>query len=167
LYVEPKGHGVKTYSGDEKQTAKKEFVIYKFTGRAEDPDQEREGPVGYDLVPIQTTLWSRAVSRVGDGANITYGRTHNYGKIAINVVSSSGRVVRRQVEVGKVGSAFSGNTGGRNMARPPWAWFDNNAREQPLGLWFFDPATIVKRDFGAGEAFNTAYIRLPFWAGAR
>ncbi len=33
------------------------------------------------------------------------------------------------------------------MARPPWSWFDKNSRDQSLGLWFFDPATIIKRDF--------------------
>ncbi|HEX4901047.1 MAG TPA: hypothetical protein VFV61_10985 [Pyrinomonadaceae bacterium] len=167
LYVEPKGHGVKTYSGDEKQTAKKEFLIYKFKGKAEDPEQEHDGSVGYDLLPIKTTLWARALNGVGNGANLVYGSTHNYGQIAINVVGANGIVVSRKITVGKVGSAFFGNTGGRNMARPPWAWFDNNAREQPLGLWFFDPATIVKRDFRAGESFSTAYIRLPFWASSR
>ena len=167
LYVEPKGHGVKTYSGDEKQTANKEFLIYKFKGKAEDPEQEHDGSVGYYLLPIETTLWARAISGVGDGANLAYGSAHNYGQIAINVVGSNGIVVSRKITVGKVGSAFFGNTGGRNMARPPWAWFDNNAREQPLGLWFFDPATIVKRDFRASESFSTAYIRLPFWANSR
>jgi len=165
LYVEPKGHGVKAYSGDEKQTAKKELLIYKFKGKAEDPEQEHDGVVGYDLLPIKTTLWSRA--RSGVGANRAYGSTHNYGQIAINLVGPNGNVVPRKLTVGKIGSAFFGDTGGRNMARPPWAWFDNNAREQPLGLWFFDPATIVKRDFRLGESFPTAYIRLPFWASSR
>ena len=165
LYVEPKGHGVKAYSGDEKQTARKEFLIYKFKGKAEDPEQEHDGAVGYDVLPIETTLWARA--RSGAGSNLAYGSTHNYGQIAINVVGSNGSVVSRKITVGKVGSSFFGDTGGRNMARPPWAWFDNGARQQPLGLWFFDPATIVKRDFRLGESFRTAYIRLPFWAGPR
>lgn len=165
LYVEPKGHGVKAYSGDEEQTARKEFLVYKFKGKAEDPEKEHDGAVGYDLLPIETTLWARA--RSGVGANLAYGSTHNYGQIAINVVGSNGSVVSRKITVGKIGSAFFGDTGGRNMARPPWAWFDNSAREQPLGLWFFDPATIVKRDFRAGDSFRTAYIRLPFWARSR
>ena len=73
LYVEPKGHGIEAYSGDEKQTAKKEFLIYKFTGRAEDPEQQQDGSVGYDLLPIQTTLWARAEKGLAHGANITYG----------------------------------------------------------------------------------------------
>jgi hypothetical protein len=165
LYVEPKGHGVKAYSGDERQTARKEFLIYKFRGKAEDPEQENDGAVGYDLLPIETTLWARA--RSGAGANLAYGSSHNYGQIVINVVGSNGSVVSRKIMVGKVGSAFFGDTGGRNMARPPWAWFNNSARQQPLGLWFFDPATIVKRDFRLGESFRTAYVRVPFWARSR
>lgn len=70
----------------------------------------------------------------------------------------------RQISVGGLGSAFFGKAGGVNMARPPWGWFDNNHRTDPLGLWFFDPAKVVKRDFHLGESFSTAYVRLPFWA---
>lgn len=61
LYIEPKGHGIETYLGDDKQTAKKAFLIYKFTGKAENPEQEQDGSVGYDLVPIQTSLWANAI----------------------------------------------------------------------------------------------------------
>ena len=167
LYVEPKGHGIEAYLGDEKQTVKKEFLVYKFTGKAEDPEQDQDGSVGYDLLPIQQTLWARAAKGVAVGADITYGDTHDYGQITINLVQSNGRVVARKMTVGKIGSAFLGNTGGLNMARPPWGWFDNNARKQPLGLWFFDPATIIKRDFRTDDSFSTAYVRLPFWASAR
>src|SRR6185295_14035539 len=60
LYVEPKGHGIEAYSGDEKQMGGKEFMIYKFSGKADDPDKQKDGAVGYELLPIQTTLWPRA-----------------------------------------------------------------------------------------------------------
>jgi hypothetical protein len=134
MYVEPKGHGVETYVGDEKQTAKKEFVTYKFTGRAGDPEQAPDGSVGYELLPIQTTLWARAKKGLADGANITYGSTHDYGQITISLMQPNGRISTRKVAVGKIGSAFLGNIGGVNMAHPPWGWFDNNAHKQPLGL---------------------------------
>src|SRR5207244_8521307 len=52
FYIEPKGHGVEPYLGDEKQTMKKEFVIYKFSGKAEDPEQYDDGSVSYDLLPV-------------------------------------------------------------------------------------------------------------------
>ena len=163
LYVEPKGHGIEPYSGDEKQTAKKDFLIYKFTGKADDPDSHKGGSIGYELLPIQTTLWARA--RIGkEDKGATYAGAHDYAKISISVVQANGRVEVKQIKVGEIGETFLGKTGGLNMARPPWAWFDKHRRHDPLGLWFFDPASIVKRDFKLPESFSTAYVRLPFWA---
>ncbi len=166
MYVEPRGHGIESYTGDEKQTAKKEFLIYKFTGKADDPEQSKDTSVGYELVPIET-LWKKATTGLGDGANITYGGDHDYGQITITLAQPKGKVANRKITVGKIGSTFRGDTGGLNMARPPWAWFDNKTRKQPLGLWFFDPATIIKRDFRTGDSFSTTYLRLPFWASAK
>lgn len=163
IYIEPKGHGIEAYSGNEKQTANKEFLIYKFAGKAEDPDVHSEGPVGYDLLPIQTTLWPRAkVSSENKGG--TYASAHNYGELSISVVQANGRIAVKKIKVGEIGEAYAGDTGGMNMARPPWAWFDKRRRSDPLGLWFFDPARIIKRDFNPRESFSTAYLQLPFWA---
>lgn len=167
LYSEPKGHGIEAYLGDDKQTAKKAFLIYKFTGKAENPEQQQDGSVGYDLVPIQTSLWANAVKPLTQGSNLTYGKTHDYGLITISLAQPGGEAVARNIKLGRIGSAFLGNTGGLNMARPPWAWFDKTERERPLGLWFFDPATVIKRDFQMDASFSTAYVRLPFWAVGR
>lgn len=167
LYVEPKGHGIEAYRADDKQTSGKDFVIYTFAGKAEDPEQSHGESVGYDLLPIQTTLWAKASAKSAEGANTTFGSAYDYKQITIKLLQSNGRITERKINVGKVGSAFSGDTGGLNMARPPWGWFDKNSRQQPLGLWFFDPATIIKRDFETGDSFSTAYLRLPFWAGAK
>jgi hypothetical protein len=162
LYVQPKGHGIEAYSGDEKQTAKKDFVVYEFAGKAEDPDKQNEGSVGYELLPIQT-LWQKAHVRAKD-KDATYGTSHDYTEISINLVQPNGRVLVQKIKIGAIGAAFVGNKGGTNMARPPWAWFDKNRRSDPLGLWFFDPAQVIKRDFKLDESFSTAYLRLPFWA---
>ena len=163
LYVEPKGHGIEPYSGDDKQTAKKEFLIYKFAGRAEDPDKQKDSTVGYELLPIQATLWPKA--RIGkEDKGVTYATSHDYAEISISVVQANGRVDVKKIKVGEIGETFAGNSGGVNMARPPWAWFDKHHRDDPLGLWFFDPASIIKRDFNLPESFSTAYVRLPFWA---
>ena len=70
---------------------------------------------------------------------------------------------RQKIKVGEIGATFLGDSGGMNMARPPWAWFDKGHRNDPPGLWFFDPARIIKRDFKLAESFSTAYVRLPFW----
>lgn len=164
LYVQPKGHGIEAYSGDEKQTAKKEFVVYKFAGKAEDPDKQKEGPVGYELLPMQT-LWQKARVNKKD-KDVTYGDFHDYGQISLSLVQTNGSVVEQKIKLGELGSDFFGDTGGLNMARPPWAWFDKNHRNEPVGLWFFDPARVIKREFNLDGSFSTAYLHLPFWAAS-
>jgi len=166
LYVEPKGHRIEAYDGSEKQTAKKRFLIYTFGGKAEEPKEDQEGSLNYDLVPIHL-LWSRArmhSSSRANGTNATYEAIHDYGELTINVLQPDGRAAARKFKLGKFGSAFLGKVGGRNLAQPPWAWADRNHRNEPLSLWFFDPAQIIKRDFRLDESFSTAYVRLPFWA---
>lgn len=163
LYVEPKGHGIEAYLGDDKQTREKNFVVYSFSGKAEDPEQKQDAAAGYDLLPIAATLWQKAQSKGIENPGKTYGNSHDYAQISISVIQPNGRAATQKIKVGKIGSAFLGDTGGSNMAKPPWAWFDKNRRNDPLGLWFFDPATIIKRDFHLSE-FSTAYLRQPFWA---
>lgn len=163
LYVEPKGHGIEAYSGDDKQTAKKEFLIYKYTGKAEDPDKQNDGSIGYELLPIETTLWAQAKNRKAEN-DPTYATANDYGQFSLNVVQKNGKVSQQKLKVGTIGSTFVGDSGGLNMAHPPWGWYDRNHRSDPLGLWFFDPARVVKRDFKLDETFSTAYVRLPFWA---
>ncbi len=163
LHIEPKGHGIESFAGTPQQTQGKQFIVYHYTGNADDPEVDRSGSVGYELVPIQTTLWPKART----GAKIretTYGASHDYSSISISLESANGRVVNRRVLIGIVGSAFSGKIGGVNMARPPWGWFDSSRREDPLGMWFFDPAGTIKRNFALGESFSSVYLRLPFWA---
>ena len=162
LYVEPKGHGIEAYTGDDKQTEKKTFVIYRYEGRADNPEAIKEGPVGYELLPIETTLWARA-KNVGK-ENPTYASTKDFGQVVINVQDKNGKTVVHKIKVGTLGFAFLGKTGGLNMARPPWSWFDRDHRKDPPGYWFFDPADLVKRDFKLGDDFSTTYARLPFWA---
>lgn len=171
LYIEPKGHGIQAYDGSAQQVAKKRLLIYKFAGQAEEPGENQEGPVGYALVPIQSTLWTQARTRTRGqssvGPNSTFGAVHDYGSVTINVLQANGRSVNRKFQIGKLGSAFRGGVGGIDMARPPWAWFDRSNRTQPLGLWFFDPANTIKRDFALDESFSVTYLRLPFWAANR
>src|ERR1051325_2503978 len=160
LYIEPKGHGIEAYD-EAKQTAHKGLLTYNFKGRAEDPEKLKDTSIGYDLLPLQT-LWEKA--RNWSASNTTYGDSFDYGQITIALQQPNGGSAERKVKVGKIGSAFLGKVGGRNMAKPPWAWFDKDRRSEPLGHWFFDPAAAVKRDFNLDESFSTTYVRLPFWA---
>jgi hypothetical protein len=158
LFIEPKGHGIEAYTGDEKQKAD-EVLIYKFAGRAGDPTKSKDKRVEYDLVPIATTLWTKARF---SKPNATFGVVKDFGSVSIDVMQN-GKSVAKKFALGSLASAFDGNYGGKDMARPPWAWFDNDRRSEQLGLWFFDPAKTIKRDFKLPDSFSTAYIRLPFW----
>jgi len=160
LYIEPKGHGIEAY--DPEKHGEKRMLAYKFTGKAEDPEKRKEGPIGYDLVPIATTLWPRAAGGKTEKP-VTFGSKHDYGEVSISVQTAKG-VAAKKIKLGSLGSAFFGDSGGLNMARPPWGWFDSSRREDPLGLWFFDPARIIKRDFKLPDSFSTTYIDTPFWA---
>lgn len=163
LYIEPKGHGIEAYLGDIKQTLGKQFLIYKYYGIADNPERRTSDTIGYRLLPIETTLWPKA--QIGLRAKgKTFGVAHDYSQISVSIQLANGRAVKRKVKLGGLGSAFLGKVGGINMARPPWGWFDTNRRDDPLGLWFFDPAGVTKRNFDLGESFSTVYIRLPFWA---
>jgi hypothetical protein len=169
LYVEPKGHGVSAYD-DEKprrptQDAREEgfgrmsnMLTYRYDGRAGDPSAARlRGEVGYDLLPLYTTLWPRARR----GANETFGVARDFG--ALNAYAfAGGKTSGRRVKLGKLGAAFRGKIGAANAARPPWGWFDRTERDAPAGSWFFDPAATVKKDFNAGEEFSNAYAHAPF-----
>lgn len=161
LYVEPKGHGIEAYDGDEQQRGDKRFLIYSFAGRGDDPDKAKSNKIGYDLLPIETTLWLHA--EMPKEKSTAFGLFHDYGEISIDLLQADGSVAAKKFKVGDIGSAFLGRSGGQNMAKPPWGWFDYNHRSEPLGLWFFDPATIIKRDFKLGDDFSTAYVRDPFW----
>jgi hypothetical protein len=169
LYVEPKGHGIEAFKGDQKQVARKDFLRYEYGGRAADPakdddicrDLENEPcdkSVSYELIPL-ATLWAKAKGE----ANQTYGVVYDYDeiKLSLNLNDNTGE---KSFKVNKVGSAFLGSVGGINMARPPWGWFDRDEKDVPLGQWFFDPATTIKRDFKLDSSFSTTYVRLPFWA---
>lgn len=157
LFIEPKGHGIEA---ENKLQKADDVLIYKFGGIAGDPQKAKDKRVDYELIAIQTTLWARARSAK---PNATFGAIKDFGSVSIDVMQN-GKPVVKKIALGSLGMAFDGDFGGRNMARPPWAWFDNDRRSEQLGLWFFDPAKVIKRDFNLPNSFSTAYVRLPFWA---
>jgi hypothetical protein len=160
LYIEPKGHGIKSDETSKKTTERTDILVYKFTGSAGDPEGQSEKTVGYDLLPLYETLWSRA--RSSGGVNETYGAAYDYTTLNVNVAQKSGQTVTRQINLGVLGAAFSGKVGAKNMARPPWGWFDRNERGELTGGWFFDPAQTIKRHFNPTGSFSLAYLHAPF-----
>jgi hypothetical protein len=158
LYVEPKGHGIQAYIDGENQSPRNGILTYNFTGQADDPESKHANEVGYDLISLYDTLWPLARK----GVNGTFGAVQKYTTLNISFLQTQGEPRKREVNLGTLGTAFSGNVGATNMARPPWGWFDRDEMEQPLGGWFFDPARIIKRHFNLGEEFSTVYLHAPF-----
>jgi hypothetical protein len=156
LFVEPRGHGIEAFRDTPSQlkNSAKGILRYEYAGIAEDPAQRRGATVGYDLEPISKTLWKAAQTGVGP----TYGEVFDYGEREIAV---AGQKAPRKTRFGKLGSAFLGKVGGQNMARPPWAWFDSQEREKPLGEWFLDPAVTIKRHFAMDGSFSVEYVHHP------
>jgi Zn-dependent protease with chaperone function len=152
LFIEPKGHGIEAYrpeSGHDKHR----LLRYLLTGRAETPERSHTLPVGYNLVPIETTLWPEAKR----GVTPTYAEIRDFGSMLLDMAEGDG--VKEVVwEAGQLGAAFRGTVGGANLARPPWGWFDSKDNAQPPGQWFFDPARVIRRDYSL-EGFSTAYLR--------
>jgi hypothetical protein len=167
LFIEPKGHGIEAYRGDADQRAAAEngFVIYRYDGRAEEPGLGRltVGParresVGYELVSLYDTLWARAQG----GANQTFGDGFEFAPVSVRSRLASGDDGAVEVEPGVLGASLNGRVGGRNMARPPWGWFDNSERDRPLGEWFLDPAATIARHFDPSEPFSRVYVHHPY-----
>lgn len=166
LTIEPKGHGIQNHPPDQKKDfqskesgkaeGKTRVVVYRFAGKAEEPDRVKTESCAYDLIPLQTTLWKRALSK----ANETYGVVYNFQQITVSVVSTPG-TTNHTTRIGPRGVAFLGKKGGQNIARPPWGWFDGVQRSQSPGVWFFDPAKEIKREFKLDESFSIAYLRHP------
>ncbi|HZH90320.1 MAG TPA: hypothetical protein VEX70_06815 [Pyrinomonadaceae bacterium] len=159
LYVEPKGHGVFAFDGGEKQTPSSGSLVYAFAGRADDPDKVPTGEIGYALLPLSTTLWPRARG----GVNQTFGAVQGYGTRSFSAAQAPAQSAKRlSVNLGNLGTAFRGNKGAPNAARPPWGWFDRSDRQGAPGEWFFDPAATIKRHFKLDDDFSVAYTHAPF-----
>ncbi|MGB7923588.1 MAG: hypothetical protein WCF57_10120 [Pyrinomonadaceae bacterium] len=160
LYIEPKGHGIKAYEETEKTSTRRDMLVYRFAGKADDPEKQTQhnAVIGYELLSMYDTLWPRA----REGVNETYGTVYDYAPFKVDVASKPGQKTSRQIKLGRLGVAFSGKVGAQNIARPPWGWFERTDREKVPGPWFFDPAALIKQRFKLGDNFSTAYVHAPF-----
>jgi hypothetical protein len=159
LYVEANGHGIVAFNNSEKQARSNKSLVYKFTGRADDPEKSSSDEIGYALIPISTTLWPRARG----GVNQTFGAAYRYGARSFSTAQTTSPLTkRRSIDLGNLGAAFRGKKGAPNAARPPWGWFDRGDRGQARGEWFFDPAVTIKRHFQPAGEFSVAYTHAPF-----
>ncbi len=158
LFIEAKGHGIQAYRGDEKDILDKNFLIYSFTGEAENPEEKNPTSIGYDLLPMYHPLWMRAPKM----PNETFGEAQDYAALKFGRSFRKNLKPTNPVKLNQVGCAFSGKIGAANMARAPWGWFDSRERARPLGEWFFSPAATIKRHFKLGDGFATVYTHHPY-----
>lgn len=157
LYIEPKGHGIEGYHGGaQDQAAEAGVATYRYTGTARVPT-DQSGFVGYDLVPLTEALWPAA--RAGHSG--IYGGTFDYTSWTVQTRAATGGVTDHDVALGELGAVFNGTVGGRNMARPPWGWFDQDETDQRQGAWFLTPAETVRRHFSLDDEFSTIYVHHP------
>lgn len=161
IFVEPKGHGASAYTGTRQQLREtvNGVLRYKYAGRAEDHDTMQGQLIGYDLLAIYDTFWTRAQT----GVNETYGEAFDYQTRALLKFQPGKAPAKVELKLGKLGAALRGTIGFKNRARAPWAWFDDNERARPRGEWFFDPANVTARHFGLGQEFATAYVYNPYF----
>ena len=161
LYIEPKGHGIEAFHGEDQLDGATGVVVYRHTGEATEPTglsgSDVTEEVGYDLVSMAETLWPFA----RDPAGGLYGGGFDYGRWTVEVLDRDDRVATREVTIGEIGSLFRGTVGGRNMARPPWGWYDQDEPDRRQGEWFLAPAETVKRHFDLGDDFSTTYLHHP------
>ena len=165
LFIESKGHGIEAWHPDDaaqRKFAEKGFLVYAFTGSAEDPETTQKDTVGYDLLPTLDTFWEHAKS----GKNETCGEQHDYGIATVRLGTGS-EEAERHLRLGVRGSALNGVVGAANMSRPPWGWFDGQDRTRPLGEWFLRPAETIRRRWNLPETFSTAYTYHPFFGHFR
>jgi hypothetical protein len=162
MFIEPKSHGVSKYTGDPKQLKEctRGVLIYSYTGHADDQEETGNREVGYDLLPVYTTLWAHA--RDSMGVNETFGESYDFPIFRVLCYLVTGRTDEVQLAMGFLGVALRGAVAFPNKARPPWGWYAITEKGRPRGEWFFDPADVVKRHFRTGEKFSTAYTFNPY-----
>jgi hypothetical protein len=139
--IEAEGHGVKG-AGASVVADPGQFpgMVYRYTGQASVPRDDRDGLVTYDLVSIEDTIWAR---RFDVGSTFC---------CADSYLMEGG-----QSET--FGSAFSGPIGGC-AAKPPWGW-DQAKDAIAKGDWFRDPLRAYATQLRI-TAFSGAYIHNPY-----
>ena len=157
LFVEPKGHGIEAYHGGDQLDDVEGFITYRYSRNAEEPQGIGDEDVGYELVALTEALWPSARA----GHQGIYDGGFDYRSWTVQVTDSGGNVSSHEVSLGEVGSLLRGTVGGRNMARPPWGWYDQDEEDQRQGSWFLTPAETVKRHFSLGDEFSTTYQHHP------
>lgn len=141
VYIEAEGHGVKVASAAMvADSGQFPGMVYRYTGQASVPRNNRDGFVTYDLVSIEDTLWAR---RFDVGSTFC---------CADSYLMPGGRPEA-------FGSAFNGPIGGC-AAKPPWGW-DQANDAVGKGDWFRDPLRTYATQLSIA-GFSGTYVHNPY-----
>ncbi|MFN7920649.1 MAG: hypothetical protein U0Q16_11165 [Bryobacteraceae bacterium] len=162
VFIESGGHGI---YGAKSGHSRYELASDKFTagigmtfiykGIAERPKHYNDRLVGYELLPIQTEWWAKAVE--GTWNQRTFDEYYAYQPFGNRPAGTSRRI----------GGTFYGRKQSANKAKPFWGWHDNETKNKKIlnvGQWGLDPAYGVQRNltFPNGEAPATDYTFNPY-----
>lgn len=154
VFIEQRGHGIHGLSDGLHALLDQpgKFVVYRQKRQGEHPARSGLNHVGYELLPLYSTLWAHAQG--GSASGRTYCQFRSYGPFS--VASSSDRGNRpASRSTFRAGASLCGNDGRPNAAHPPWAWSLD-------GRWFFLPAETIRKDFHqTGDSWSTVYLHHP------
>lgn len=143
FYVESQKHGIHRYPYAPTSRAARlfddldgPFRIYKYTGVAQDPEKVKGDTVGYDLIPMYGTLWQRAATT--REPNSTFGEVEDFHEGFCKIWNAL------PCSLAKVATALRGDVAGKNRARMPWGWFSLQDPQLNGGVWFLDPAKVIR-----------------------
>ncbi|MBI2944275.1 MAG: hypothetical protein HYY25_08745 [Candidatus Wallbacteria bacterium] len=114
-------------------------VVYRFTGRAEEPKKGAAG-CGYALVAVAESFWR---NRAAVGSGQTYGTSVDTAH-------------------GPAGAALGGDDYRRDAATMPWTWADPKASKVAAGDWFFDPGHSFAQRYETTVPISRAYTANPY-----
>ena len=163
VFIEAGGHGVfgsaaraSLFSAEKMEFKKNTGITYQYKGVPAKPKHANDRNVGYALLSIINDLWSRGNQETAE-SNPTFQKFYTYKPFG-NRPKSSAKFIS---------GSFSGNTAGKNSAKPFWGWHDRRTRKKKklaTGQWALDPAYSVSINlkFPANNPVSTDYIFNPY-----
>ncbi len=153
IYVESQKHGIHPYGGE--TSAQGDTIVVLRYGKSTEISQITGPTATYDLINQVKTFWKQA--QATHEPNLTFGTVEDFGNRFCEVESAR----RPDCEIGVVGAAFRGDVARPNAANAPWAWFDLDDKDLPIGVWVFDPVVILQRHFGLYD-LKEKYLYNPY-----
>src|SRR5262249_29249754 len=128
---------------------------------AEDPEKNKGEEVGYDLLPLYSSFWTKA--RGLESPNQTFGDLLDFGDLFCRELVQA--VLRRMpsgaCRLGRIGVALRGDVAGKNRALLPWGWNSPQEPQIAAGDWFLNPVHLMRVRYPDAES-SDVYVSNPF-----